>query len=107
MNFVVTTEVQNVSICLVNAATNTYSSTISIQCVYLRGSAASGCIYTLVGGEGAENITGSIERDIAGFVMADISHYREVLAYANTNDGTLPIRARLEYIEPCPSTTGT
>jgi hypothetical protein len=51
---VVTTDVQDVTICRVN--TTTYI----ISCVYLSGSDASGCNYTLMSEEG--NIAGSIDR---------------------------------------------
>lgn len=47
----------NVTICQIN------STTFSIQCSYLNGSDASGCVYVLVSGEeGVESVRGTIDR---------------------------------------------
>ena len=83
-----TTDVQNVSICLVSAATNNYS----IQCDYLPGSDAKGCVYVLQSGqEGVENVTGTIERGSeygATVQLLDVSVFDSLLAFDWELDGS-------------------
>jgi hypothetical protein len=109
--FVVTTDVQDVTICQVN--TTTYI----ISCVFLSGSDASGCNYTLMSEEGS--ITGSIERSNSGgetIVVAGTAAGSELLlqAYAsdlvldNTTQSLVVTRNITRYsLEPCPTGTQT
>jgi hypothetical protein len=108
---VVTTDVQDVTICQVK------STTYIISCVFLNGSDASGCNYTLMSEEG--NITGSIERSNSEgetIVVADTAAGSKLLlqAYASDlvlNDTTQSLVVTRNItglrVEPCPSgTTG-
>ncbi len=104
-----TTDVEQVSLCLVE------NCTYSIQCSYISGSNARGCVFILVSGvEGVINITGIINRISSEGVrieVPNISSYREVLAFDLENDnttGTLPVRGSIEYRPfPCPVSTST
>ena len=82
----------------------------SIQCSYINGSNAQGCVYVLVGMV-VGNITGTIERTSSeGDVVAifNIGCYKEVLAYdweSDNTTGTLPIRGNINSNETCPITS--
>ena len=81
----------------------------SIQCSYINGSNAQGCIYVLVGMV-MGNITGTIrrtssERDVV--TISNIGYYKEVLVYDWESDNTigiLPIRGNISFNETCPVT---
>jgi hypothetical protein len=107
----VTTDLQDVTICQVN--TTTYI----ISCVFLSGSDASGCNYTLMSEEGS--ITGSIERSNSEgetIVVAGTAAGSELLLQAYASDlilddttGSLVIVSSITglSVEPCPTgTTG-
>ncbi len=100
---------ERVSLCLVE------NTTYSIQCSYISGSNARGCVFILVGGvEGVANITGIINRTSSEGVRIEVPNigcYREVLAFDVESDnttGTLPVRGSIEY-RPflCPVSTST
>ncbi len=95
-----TTDVEEVSFRLVE------NITYSIQCSYISGSIARGCVFILVSGvEGVANITGIINRTSSQGVRIDVSNignYREVLAFDlefDNTTGTLSVRGS---IESCP-----
>ena len=74
----------------------------SIQCSFLSGSDAHGCVYVLIGGEGVRNVTGIIERESAEGVTLEnlFGCYTELQAYdweADNTTGTTPIRIPIEY----------
>jgi hypothetical protein len=80
----VTADVQDVTICQVNIAT------YIISCVFLSGSDASGCNYTLMSEEGS--ITGSIERSNSEgetIVVAGTAAGSELILQAYAHDLTL------------------
>ena len=91
---------QNVSICNdIN-----WSTSYSLQCIYLSGSDAIGCIYVLVSHvEGVRNITGCIDRNTSGTIDADLTLYSEVLAYALSleNVDTQFFREKIRVEEMC------
>ena len=102
LHFVATSEVQAVTF------TRERDNTYFIQCSYLNGSDAGGCVYVLVSRvEGVENITGSIDRDTSGesIVVANLGCYSEVLAYVNITGG-LPTRASVNIDMECSITSG-
>ncbi len=100
---------EKVSFCLVE------NTTYSIQCSYISGSNARGCVFTLVSGvEGVANITGIINRTSSEGVrieVPNIGSYREVLAFDLESDkttGTLPVRGSIEFCPLiCPVSTST
>ncbi len=103
---IVTTDVERVSLCLVE--NTTYS-------IHISGSNARGCVFILVSGvEGVANITGIINRTSSQGVRIEVPNigcYREVLAFDLKSDnttGTLPVRGSIEY-HPflCPVSTST
>ncbi len=104
-----TTDVEEVSFRLVD------NTTYSIQCSYISGSNARGCVFILVGGvEGVANITGIINRTSSEGVkieVPNIGNYREVLAFDLESDnttGTLPVRGSIEFCPfICPVSTCT
>ena len=81
----------------------------SIQCSYINGSNAKGCIYVLVGMV-MGNITGTIRRTSSEgdvVTISNIGYYKEVLAYDWESDNTigiLPIRGNINFNETCPVT---
>ena len=91
-----TTDVQDVRIIWRNR------NTFSIQCSYITGSDARGCVYTLVSGvKGVANITGTVERNQLDGVVAlvNANQYVEVLAYDWESDdsfGNISIRRRID-----------
>ena len=88
--FLVTTNVQDI---IISKEEDTYF----IQCSYLNGSDASGCVYILVSREeGMENVTGFIERE-DNLEVANIGCYREVLAYDNSTK-FLPVNKSINDI---------
>ena len=97
-HLIVTTDVQNVSICQIT------DSTFSIMCTYLSGSDARGCVYTLV--SGVDNIAGSIERGQSVEVtVTDVQPYIDLLAHDWESDnsiGNVPVRG-INAIVPCPT----
>ena len=72
----------------------------SIQCSYIKGSNAQGCIYVLVGMV-MGNITGTIRRTSSEgnlVTISNIGYYKEVLVYDWESDNTigiLPIRGNI------------
>ncbi len=100
-----TTDVERVSLCLEE------NTTYSIQCSYISGSNARGCVFILVGGvEGVANITGIINRTSSEGVrieVPNISNYRKMLAFDLESDnttGTLPVRGSIKtsfFHVPC------
>ncbi len=94
---------EEVRLCLVE------DTTYSIQCSYISGSNARGCVFILVGGvEGVANITGVINRTSSEGVrieVPNISNYREVLAFDLESDNTtgiLPVRGNITF-DMCPT----
>ncbi len=91
------------------------NTTYSIQCSYISGSNARGCVFILVSGvEGLANITGIINRTSSEGVrieVPNIGNYREVLAFDVESDnttGTLPVRGSIESCPfLCPVSTST
>jgi hypothetical protein len=103
---VVTTDVQDVTICQVK------STTYIISCVFLNGSDASGCNYTLMSEEGSIS-AGSTERSnsrgekivVAGTVAVIQAHSSDVMLDVNSIVFTKRIMGM--RLEPCPTgTTG-
>ena len=103
------TNVQGIVVCQVN------DSTYSIQCTYLSGRNASGCVYILVSEEErVGNITGTIEgfNSEGGVIgVGDILTYNRILAYDledGTVIGTLPLVVPISTISipPCLDSTG-
>ncbi len=101
-----TTDLEEVQLYLVE------NTTYSIQCSYISGSNARGCVFILVGGvEGVANITGIVNRTSSEGVrikVPNIGCYREVLAFDLESDnttGTLPVRGNITMItmDMCPS----
>ena len=85
--------------------------TYSIQCSYITGSDARGCVYTLVSEvEGVDNITGEIERTNSEGVMVGLPHvgcYGELLVYDREEDGSIgsvPIREDISSDGICSQT---
>ena len=103
---IVTTDVQSVSICRVSGTT------YSVQCGYVMGSDARGCVYVIMGDDVMGNVTGTIARGNSGgetVDLADPSCFSEVLAYdweSDNTTGTLPIRRQVNssITGSCPST---
>ena len=85
-------------------------SAYSIKCRFITGSDARGCVYTLVGVEGVENITGTIERtNSEGVVINDATCFREILAYDWENDnstGSVSIMRDTSSLLGCPTSSG-
>ena len=96
-----TTDVQSVT------ANREENNTFSIQCSYITGSDALGCVYTLVSKiEKINNITGIINRTSLGVLIdiPDAGCYEIILAYdweSDNTTGTLPIRGVINYDGPC------
>lgn len=108
MLFFIATVVQNVSIC------NLGNTSHSLQCTYLSGSDAIGCIYVLVSYvDGVRNITGYIDRSTSGIVTidADLTPYSDVVAYAlglENIDAQLLFRANISAVkDTCSPVTTT
>ncbi len=107
-DLVVTTDVQSVSICLVGGTT------YSIQCSYVMGSNARGCVYFIMG-TAVGNVTGAIVRSNSEGVTVELptlDGYNEVLAYdweSDNSTGTLPIKVMGSKLCPITAiiTTGT
>ncbi len=98
-----TTDVEEVRQCLVE------NTTYSIQCSFISGSNAHGCVFILVSGvEGVANITGIINRTSSEGVrieIPNIGNYREMLAFDLESDnttGTLPLRGNITF-DMCPT----
>ena len=96
-----TTDVQNVDICIVEGTRNL------IQCRYVNGSNAHGCAYTILAdGVGIEN--GTILRSNAeGMIveLADDLNFIEMVAYDWESDGTtgtLPVQVNSSSTTICP-----
>ena len=102
INVVVTTDVQSVTVSRLER------DTYSIQCNYITGSDAIGCVYTLVSNKKeVSDLSGTLKRTSLGGMVVEIPNvgcYREVLAYDLERDnttGTLPIRGEVNFSEPC------
>ena len=82
----------------------------SVQCSYINGSNAKGCVYVLVSMV-VGNITGTIKRTNSEGDLVTISNigcYKAVLAYdweSDNTTGTLPIRGNINSNETCPITS--
>ena len=82
----------------------------SIQCSYINGSNAKGCICVFVNMV-VGNITGIIERTNSEGDLVNISnigYHKEVLAYdweCNNTTGNLTIRGNINSNETCPITS--
>ncbi len=96
---------EDVRLCLVE------NTTYSIQCIYISGSNARGCVFILMGGlEGVANITVIINRTSSEGVRMEIPNidiYREfeVLAFDLESDNTtdiLPLRGNITF-DMCPT----
>ncbi len=90
------------------------NTTYSIQCSYISGTDARGCVFILVGGvEGVANITGIINRTSSEGVRIEVPNigcYREVLAFDLESDnttGTLPVRENVTLFDICNNNIGT
>ena len=84
--------------------------TYSVQCTYIKGSKARGCVYILVSGveEIFKNISGIIRIDSSEgnniIEVFNIGCYREVLAYdlENNNDiGSLSVKGSINSYKSC------
>ncbi len=94
---------EEIRLCLVE------NTTYFIQCVYISGSNACGCVFILVSGvEGLANITGIINRTSSEGVrieVPNIGSFREVLAFDLESDNTtdiLPLRGNIKF-DMCPT----
>ena len=100
-DYTVTTDVQNISLCQLN------ETSFSVMCIFLTGSLARGCVYTL-SASSEENVTGRVERGKSSEGTADLSAYEEVILMDWESDGmngTTPVRLDLNYTA-CPTTEG-
>ncbi len=92
---------ERVSLCLVE------DSTYSIQCSYISGSNARGCVFILVGGvEGVANITGIINRTSSDRMLVELTFIENIklLAFDLERDnttGNLSTSANINSIIPC------
>ena len=109
LSLIVTTDVQSVTVSRRN------NGTYSIQCSYITGSDAHGCVYILVSEvKGVKNIKGTIERTNSEGLAIELhnaSYYGEVLAYDWERDnttGSLSIRGCITSlaIVVCPTLNG-
>ena len=105
----VTTDVQNVRICRVEDS-NSYL----IQCGYVTGSDARGCVYVTRGGDVMGNVTGTIARSNSAGVTVELtgSIYTDLLAYdweSEDSVSSLPIIVNISdaTINACNATTTT
>ncbi len=93
---------EGVRLCLVG------NTTYSIQCSYISGSNARGCVFILVGGVGVANITDIINRTSSEGVRIEIPNidlYSEVLAFDLESDNTtdiLAVRGNITF-DMCPT----
>ncbi len=82
------------------------NTTYSIQCIYISGTDARGCVLILV--RGVANITDIINRTSYEGVrieVPNIGNYSEVLAFDLESDnttGTLPVRGNITF-DMCPT----
>ena len=99
LNITATTDVQSVTI------SRDQGDIYSIQCSYVTGSDAIGCVYILVSNKtNVNNFTGTLERTRMLVEISNIGCYLEVLAYDLERDnttGTLPIRENINSSETC------
>ena len=97
-----TTDVQGVSLCQLN------ETSFSIMCIFLTGSTARGCFYTVVSTSNDGSVSGCVERGNSSEGAADLSAYDEVILLAwdsNGTNGTAPVRLDLDFTT-CPTTEG-
>ena len=97
-----TTDVQSISLCQLN------ENSFSVMCIFLTGSLARGCVYTLLSASGEENVTGRVERGKSSEGAADLRDYSEVILMdweSDGTNGTTPVRLDLNYTA-CPTTEG-
>ena len=84
----VTTDVQNVTVSTCECHKD--GCTVLIRCIYLSGSDARGCVYTLVSGEeGVRNVTGTIERGDTAKEISLAHPYGQLVVYDLERDGTM------------------
>ena len=79
----------------------------SIQCGYVTGSDARGCVYVIRGGDVLGNVIGTIDRSNSAGVIMELTCYSEVLAYdweSDNSTGTLPVRIHINTTCPSPTT---
>ena len=94
----VTTDVQTISVCQLN------ETSFFVMCIFLTGSLARGCVYTLVS-TSEERVTGRMERGKSTEGRADLSAYEEVILMDWESDGmigTTPVRLDLNFTT-CPT----
>ena len=78
------------------------------MCIFLTGSLARVCVYTLVSASGEERVTGRVERGNSSEGTADLSAYDEVILIDWESDGmneTTPVRLDINFTF-CPTTEG-
>ena len=98
---IVTTDVQSISLCQLN------ETSFSVMCIFLTGSLARGCVYTLVS-TSEERVTGHVERGNSTEGRADLSAYDEVILmdWESVGEvGATPVRLDLDFTT-CPTTEG-
>ena len=99
---------QDVRVCAIESEDNTYS----ISCVFLSGSEARGCVYTLVGvADRMGGVNGTIEMGDSEEVRVELRPSSQVLAYDWERDGsfgTLPVTRNISSdIEACSTVSTT
>ena len=93
-----TTDVQSISLCQLN------ETSFSMMCIFLTGSLARGCVYTLVS-TSEERVTGRVGRGNSSEGVADLNVYDEVILMDWESDGmigTTPVRLDLNFTT-CPT----
>ena len=97
-----TTDVQGVSLCQHS------ETSFSIMCIFLTGSSALECFYTLVSTSNDGSVSGRVERGNSSEGAADLSAYDEVILMdweGDGTNGTTPVRLDLNFTT-CPTTEG-
>ena len=103
--YIVTTDVQSVSLCSID------DSTYAVSCTFLNGSSSHGCTYTLTGGSpDIQDLTGTVERsNVEGEILEipNLSDYTAVLAVdieSDNSSGNVSITGSISLIHECPVT---